>query len=521
MAIIYSYPEIPDVQGGDLLLISDTGAPNKPTRSVDIDDLAAYIGTVVGVGSVESIDTSNTSFINMTPTVPATGNVELTASLSASGTPDNTKFLRGDNVWAEVAGIQGSGTANYTARWTDSDTLGIGALYDNGTNVGIGTTSPGSTLPADSETATKALQLTGVSGSAGDTAVLLRSSDNSSGLDLWHNASTGDSYIDNRYSSNQGDTIFRVKTAGTPLEALRITGDGNVGIGTTSPSEKLEVVGTIKSNQVDAFAENIPSRIGRSTGQHLSLYGNPTGNYLIGVGNKNTIIGRSGQGRIVFRNDGIQFSTEATQTRSDLFIEVINGYVGVGTSSPSQKLEVAGNILVRGSNDSADGLHLKDRTFVAFSDASSVVSRFRSSAAGIFQFQDGSYNTNIVLNTNGNSYLNGGNVGIGTTTPGAKLSVNGNVKIEGTNSLLFGGSATVPIWAISSNGSDLLIDDQASNIGSVLFNNNEGVALPRLTTTQINAISSPAQGLMAYNTTLNTICFYNGSSWQKVNSANM
>jgi len=717
MAIIYSYPEIPDVQGGDLLLISDTGAPNKPTRSVDIDDLATYIGTVVGVGSVESIDTSNTSFINMTPTVPATGNVELTASLSASGTPDNTKFLRGDNVWAEVAGIQGSGTANYTARWTDSDTLGIGALYDNGTNVGIGTTSPGSTLPADSETATKALQLTGVSGSAGDTAVLLRSSDNSSGLDLWHNASTGDSYIDNRYSSNQGDTIFRVKTAGTPLEALRITGDGNVGIGTTSPSEKLEVVGTIKSNQVDAFAENIPSRIGRSTGQHLSLYGNPTGNYLIGVGNKNTIIGRSGQGRIVFRNDGIQFSTEATQTRSDLFIEVINGYVGVGTSSPSQKLEVAGNILVRGSNDSADGLHLKDRTFVAFSDASSVVSRFRSSAAGIFQFQDGSYNTNIVLNTNGNSYLNGGNVGIGTTSPStalhikstsagggyatientvhvaklqlksathtgalvmdgtggyasggglildsgtnirtqflqggvskmiinngnvgigttspseklevagggrfegmtvkgsnssywlydrdlsnrgqesfrisrnvgnlsfydrtynggyeeleflkfshgtsgssvlslkskstidflinqsnvarinssgnlgigttnplSKLNVNGSIKIEGENQLYFGSSGSVPLWEIKASGSDLVINDTGSNVGSVLFNNDEGIVLPRLTTTEINAISLPNTGLTVYNTTLNTICFYNGSSWQKVNHANM
>ena len=818
MAIIYSYPEIPDVQGGDLLLISDTGAPNKPTRSVDIDDLAAYIGTVIGIGfwnlgtAPDSIFTTKMASIgqdanignsklnvyktdDMTASVPhiatfnesssnhsanlwpspgdnaadiyggvsratftgagtvdqiigsnpigrhsGSGSVnfiqgsQATASLTGSGTAEviaapyakafiegtgsnnienaigawnavglnglndvdtiygtysnvvltngevnddaighyiefeqvaagteinNAYYIHAKNNSLSVTGekffikdetgipsqfsnklvlnaygsgtftgtatqrlavdtngnvieipigsgpVDGSGTANYTARWIDTDTLGIGALYDNGTNigigttnptkklhvngeaffqntvslpdnayvglgssfdfhlshngssssitnstgnlnissnggdavfntasterlritssgnVGIGTTSPGSTLPADSETATKALQLTGVSGSAGDTAVLLRSSDNSSGLDLWHNASTGDSYIDNRYSSNQGDTIFRIKTAGTPLEALRITGDGNVGIGTTSPSEKLEVVGTIKSNQVDAFAENIPSRIGRSTGQHLSLYGNSTGNYLIGVGNKNTIIGRSGQGRIVFRNDGIQFSTEATQTRSDLFIEVINGYVGVGTSSPSQKLEVAGNILVRGSNDSADGLHLKDRTFVAFSDASSVVSRFRSSAAGIFQFQDGSYNTNIVLHTNGNSYLNGGNVGIGTTTPGAKLSVNGNVKIEGTNSLLFGGSATVPIWAISSNGSDLLIDDQASNIGSVLFNNNEGVALPRLTTTQINAISSPAQGLMAYNTTLNTICFYNGSSWQKVNSANM
>ncbi len=37
----------------------------------------------------------------MTPTSPQTGNVEVTASLSATGTPDNTTFLRGDNVWAK------------------------------------------------------------------------------------------------------------------------------------------------------------------------------------------------------------------------------------------------------------------------------------------------------------------------------------------------------------------------------------------------------------------------------------
>ena len=39
-------------------------------------------------------------------------------------------------------GPSGSGTTNYTARWTNASTLGIGALYDNGTNVGIGTTNP-------------------------------------------------------------------------------------------------------------------------------------------------------------------------------------------------------------------------------------------------------------------------------------------------------------------------------------------------------------------------------------------
>jgi len=49
----------------------------------------------------------------------------------------------------------------------------------------------------------------------------------------------------------------------------------------------------------------------------------------------------------------------------------------------------------------------------------------------------------------------------------------------------------------------------------------KGVLLPRMTTTQINAISSPATGLMAYNTTLNQICFYNGTAWRKVTDTAM
>jgi len=51
---------------------------------------------------VTSVDTSDTAFIDMTPTTPTSGDVQITASLSATGTPDNTKFLRGDNHWAEA-----------------------------------------------------------------------------------------------------------------------------------------------------------------------------------------------------------------------------------------------------------------------------------------------------------------------------------------------------------------------------------------------------------------------------------
>lgn len=41
----------------------------------------------------------------------------------------------------------------------------------------------------------------------------------------------------------------------------------------------------------------------------------------------------------------------------------------------------------------------------------------------------------------------------------------------------------------------------------------KGVLIPRLTQTQINAISSPAAGLQVYNTTLNCISIFNGTSW--------
>ena len=55
-----------------------------------------------GDGKVETVNTNSTDFINTTPTQPTTGEVVITASLSATGTPDNTKFLRGDNTWAEA-----------------------------------------------------------------------------------------------------------------------------------------------------------------------------------------------------------------------------------------------------------------------------------------------------------------------------------------------------------------------------------------------------------------------------------
>ena len=56
----------------------------------------------IGASGVTSVDTSDTTFISMTPQNQSAGNVELTASLSATGTPDDTTFLRGDNSWVTI-----------------------------------------------------------------------------------------------------------------------------------------------------------------------------------------------------------------------------------------------------------------------------------------------------------------------------------------------------------------------------------------------------------------------------------
>jgi hypothetical protein len=40
-----------------------------------------------------------------------------------------------------------------------------------------------------------------------------------------------------------------------------------------------------------------------------------------------------------------------------------------------------------------------------------------------------------------------------------------------------------------------------------------------MTTTQVNAIATPAAGLVVYSTTENALCVYTGSSWRKLNDS--
>jgi len=68
------------------------------------------------------------------------------------GSPGAGKILTSDASglasWQAASGgtLTGSGTANYISKWTGGTSLGNSVIYDNGTNVGIGTAGPGEKL---------------------------------------------------------------------------------------------------------------------------------------------------------------------------------------------------------------------------------------------------------------------------------------------------------------------------------------------------------------------------------------
>ena len=98
----------------------------------------AAVYTAVG-GGVESITPANSTFVNLTDTGTASVPI-LTASLSASGTPDATKYLRGDNAWEAISAIPG------TYDWDLQTDSGAGAKVTVASGDTVVFTSGNSTL---------------------------------------------------------------------------------------------------------------------------------------------------------------------------------------------------------------------------------------------------------------------------------------------------------------------------------------------------------------------------------------
>jgi hypothetical protein len=251
-----------------------------------------------------------------------------------------------------------------------------------------------------------------------------------------------------RTGTNSGKTLFSVENQGrlrvisedsirflTPGgERIRIEAGGNVGIGTTSPSAKLEVDGTFIATGI--------SQLG-SGGSNVYLTSSSAGNVGIGTSSPSQKLHVFGTTRISGTNNLDIFSDNtaatfnlASNARGFLFknlngdLVTINssGNVGIGTTSPSVDLEI-------GTSGSAD------TEFLMQSDQAGKY--FKVSSSGNFTELKSVGDQNLFLNSAGAggyvSFLAGnsermrinydGNVGIGATSPTKKLDVRGDVII--------------------------------------------------------------------------------------------
>jgi len=259
-------------------------------------------------------------------------------------------------------------------------------------------------------------------------------------------------------------------------------------------------------------------------------------------------------GAIQFSN-GSAFASDA----SNLFWDDTNNRLGVGTNAPTAPVQI---------NYTTTGLNLNSTEFTATAISFTHLGITRgsfgvNSNSGEFRWgvNSGGYFPTIYSNNVEAMRIDTAqNVNIGATALGARVGIKGSGSTSATTSLLvqnsagtqmmkmgdagyfFAGNSSAntyiindpsdagyfatqgPIFLQNGGTTSVAIIGQRMSIGKgasyadasatlELSSTTRGFLPPRMTTTQKNAIASPATGLVVYDSTTNKLQCYNGSTW--------
>ncbi len=329
-------------------------------------------------------------------TLDVSGTMRLNLSGALSGRV-LTSGSSGEATWQAVPRQIELGLATgQVAYWDGGIWRGTSNIHNhfNG-NVGIGTTSPG-----------KKLDVNGIIRL--NTHLIFNSTH---GIINW---------------SGGGNLYFRTNNPtgeeGTYSEMMVLTGQGWLGIGTTTPASRLDITGSLRMNDGTQGVGKVltSNATGLASWQTLPTQitnGSATGNTLYWTGS-------------AWANSANVFNNNAN--------------VGIGTATPAAKLDVAGTLKVTDGTQAAGKVLTSDADGLA--SWQTIPTQITNGlATGNTLYWDGSTWSN-----SSNLYNNNGNVGIGTATPAAKLDVTGTLKVtdgtEAAGKVLTSDAAGLASW---------------------------------------------------------------------------
>ena len=430
-----------------------------------------------------TITTSNTLLVNTASGVTGGGTLQVNGNVNINGVFQINGVTIGGGGGG---GVTGAGTLGYHSRWTSSTSLGNSVIYDDGTNVGINTTSvPGLLTLRAAVSNTPSLVFQNVLGgpnSAISNYVSAAQTYTVIGTNAYVNNTANIARFSSSYAGcyiafDEGTMVFGTGTSSeNPSGKMSISPTGTVNFNVTTRSPNYGIT------RVSLF------RGGLYTYDAVTGSGSDYGLTLFAEGG-------SGGGNIYFCPGG-SYRAMTVNTSNNVLI---------GTSTDNgYRLQVSGDLYVSGSSIYVGGVsysgvqtfnnlvYLNSTTYVASGQGIT----WKGSSGTTYDFS--------ISNSGTVPYILSG-VEIDLNAPlgmryGLIYTFKGN------------GSAAYNVNILNSGKNA----DELQFLGGLLLNTTScGFVPPKMTTTQRNALNATVKvaGCIIYNTTLNTLQCYNGSAW--------
>jgi hypothetical protein len=370
---------------------------------------------------------------------------------------DSVKALWVDSTYTAAGlGPTGSGTTNYVSKWTGSTALGNSLIQDDGTNVAIGTTP-----------ATYKFR---VSGNVFSSSYFVGTTTNtldqfkSGGLISFASSGTS-SYTQIGYDATLNSGWITAVTEGSAYRPIIIGYSSNVGISTTAaPTSRLEIQ-----------SSNFPAITLRKTGVGTWNLGN--------------------------RTEGSGTQMNISYGTTDILNVTAAGRVLIGTINESTyELEVVGDMRVsteiyaNNSTIGFGGIRVKET----------------SGGYGLVVHPNASTSTYTQYNASAIVFWNG-------TVAATFSQIGGSLYSDvNTANAMYHRFSNTHVFTITSGGAVAGASSLTASAVLEATSTTKGFLPPRMTNAQMVAITTPAAGLVVYDTTNNKLNVYDGSNWVAV-----